>query len=763
MNHSASGILKPNLSATNTRSVNASVSRKSFSLAGDSKVMDKSSAQTPKHIVQVLDETGKDVTPQPLYQPEPGAPLTKQNKIFAPHDTSGGTISDFLSTAFQTTNASFAPPFTRSVFGSSSVSRSSQSTMESMNDEIEDPSLKRDISVGLSDVQIRREETKEHIREHMLDNMVDCYLTETETIWLLDMPGVSVSVDSDEAEVAKERNNAYTDLCKNRLGNDKYIERSMQTFNGAPKAKEIQTDSINMVEKGKLSYVAAVFYSATATVWDMYDSCMGGSEAREPVSSDGERPTIAGISSIHRLGSTRGLDQTMSGVSANSIASTTSSRIEMEAFVVEVEDKPDPELILQSEKFLQDLLVMERTILENIYQPKLAAYRLLPILTDPDSAAGEGEGQGESSLSPALVRLWAFSCELTMGRNVSSMAWNKKIPDLLAVGYGQFDFKDQKSGLVCCWSLKNPTWPERIFHCESGVTALDFSASYVNQLAVGMHDGSIAIYNVQSREKTPVLDTSECAHKHTGPVWQVKWIDHERGPSGEYKGETLISVAADGRISKWFLRKGLDCIDLMKLKRTRNDKKQAVEKERKSEALISRQAPGLCFAFHRNVRSFALNHTFSPSNSLKGISGPIYKVTWSPFCSDVFLSCSADWTMQLWRQDLLTPVLSFTSTQKAVHDVMWSPRWATVFGAVNEGRVEIWDLGASILDPTIVSVPSPGVKLTSLLFASETDCILVGDSEGHVSVYKPENLAVGAGTQVDTLEDIIRSTLASQL
>ena len=63
------------------------------------------------------------------------------------------------------------------------------------------------------------------------------------------------------------------------------------------------------------------------------------------------------------------------------LASTTSSRIEVEAFVVEVEDKPDPELVLQSEKFLQDLLVMERTILENIYQPKLAAYRLLPTLT----------------------------------------------------------------------------------------------------------------------------------------------------------------------------------------------------------------------------------------------------------------------------------------------------------------------------------------------------------------------------------------------
>lgn len=28
--------------------------------------------------------------------------------------------------------------------------------------------------------------------------------------------------------------------------------------------------------------------------------------------------------------------------------------------------------------------------------------------------------------------------------------------DLLAVGYGEFDTSDQKQGLVCCWSLKNP-------------------------------------------------------------------------------------------------------------------------------------------------------------------------------------------------------------------------------------------------------------------------------------------------------------------
>ena len=108
-------------------------------------------------------------------------------------------------------------------------------------------------------------------------------------------------------------------------------------------------------------------------------------------------------------------------------------------------------------------------------------------------------------MGPNLDRLWAYQCLMTKTRNVSCMAWNKvnlvsflvesEIPfiivkideklfhevffcasnkcvkslfsqryqaeigifqDLLAVGYGQFDFIGQKAGMVCCWSLKNP-------------------------------------------------------------------------------------------------------------------------------------------------------------------------------------------------------------------------------------------------------------------------------------------------------------------
>ncbi|XP_036378497.1 WD repeat-containing protein 78 [Megalops cyprinoides] len=762
-NISTSGILKVNQSTNNTKSA-ASVNRKSFSLAGDSKVLDKSASQPAKRVLQVFDDHGKDVTPRPLYNPEPGVVHHKQSKILTAHDTTSATASDFLSTTCQTTNASSAGPFTRSVFGSSTVSKSSQSTMESMTDEAEDPSSKHDISLSVPEVQVRREEVKEHISDEMLDAVVDRYLTETETIWLLDIPGVAVAADSDEAVTVKERNNAYTELCKNRLGNDKYVERMMQTFSGAPKTKEVQSERITMVDAG-----------IVATTWDMYDtfSAIGVGETMKSPDTEGYLEVV----SDHRHTTSGGSDRDTSLISNASIESSTSSHIETETFTGTSEEEADPQLILQSEKFQQDLFVMERILLENILQPKQAAYRQLPVLRDPYSqkyeAVSKSEGKEEGTLTPALERLWSYTCSLTIGLNVTCMAWNKRNPDILAVGYGHFDFRDQKHGLVCCWSLKNPMWPERIFPCESGVTALDFSSSSGGQLAVGMNDGIIATYNVQSAEKAPVVDSSDSTHKHTGPVWQVKWIEMERAMMGEDKGESLISVSADGRICKWFLRKGLDCIDLMKLKRTDKSKK-AEEKEGKGEVQISRQAPGLCFDFHPKdtilylagteegyIHKCSCAYNEQYLETYRGHDGPLYRITWSPFCLDVFLSCSSDWTVQLWRQDLLQPVLGFTSGQRAVFDVMWSPRCATVFGTVNEDRVEIWDLSISILDPTIVSLAGPGVKFTSLLFATETDCVLVGDSEGQVGVYQLKNLNMGEDTKVDVLEDIIRSSLSS--
>ena len=35
--------------------------------------------------------------------------------------------------------------------------------------------------------------------------------------------------------------------------------------------------------------------------------------------------------------------------------------------------------------------------------------------------------------------------------------WNLLLQDIVAIGYGEFYAIEQTPGLVCCWSIKNPT------------------------------------------------------------------------------------------------------------------------------------------------------------------------------------------------------------------------------------------------------------------------------------------------------------------
>uniref|UniRef100_A0A8D2IVE3 Dynein axonemal intermediate chain 4 n=1 Tax=Varanus komodoensis TaxID=61221 RepID=A0A8D2IVE3_VARKO len=125
----------------------------------------------------------------------------------------------------------------------------------------------------------------------------------------------------------------------------------------------------------------------------------------------------------------------------------------------------------------------------------------------------------------------------------------------------------------------------------------------------------------------------------------------------------------------------------------------------------------------------------------RGHKGPVYKIAWNPFSTEVFLSCSADWSIILWRQDSVRPVLAFSSTTNVIYDIMWSPNSAYVFAAVNETRVEIWDLSVSTLDPLIVNPATGNLKFTTVLFAKNTDCLLLGDSDGFVTVYALRDMA----------------------
>ncbi|XP_029473429.1 WD repeat-containing protein 78 isoform X2 [Rhinatrema bivittatum] len=574
-----------------SRSVIGTSSRKSLMLQSESKGVEKSSVISGKHSLLVYDDQGKNVTPRPLYCPESGSTQGKQSKIFTSQESSLISTSEILSLSLHQTSVSFAGPFTRSMFGSSTVSKTSLSTAESVTDEIDIPSFRRDLPLSLSDVKVKKEELREYLTERDLKKVVDIYLTATEMIWFLDMAPLFVSVDSEDAELVKVNNQTYVNLCRNRVGNDQYISRMMQTFNGAPKSKEVQCDKINMEDTAIM-----------ATSWDVYDSFNVVEETPSEIMH--RHDTVRSMTTSSKSNLSKTFDRTMSMSSQGRDGSHSSSIMDIEKIILtrtSDDSLHDSDKILKSEKFQQNLFFMERVLIQNNFQPKLAVYRQLPILKEQEEPEElEIKEEISETLLPSLDRLWSFACELTKGHNVSGIAWNKRNSDLLAIGYGQFDFTEQKEGLACCWSLKNTMWPERVFHCESGVISLDFSAGNPNLLAVGMYNGIVAIYNVQSTSDSPVLDSSDSVGKHTSPVWQLKWTEQDRVSTGDDKGEALVSISADGRISKWYIRKGLDSSDLMKLKRTGNEKyrKLSSEKERKAEAFISRQAPGMCFDFH---------------------------------------------------------------------------------------------------------------------------------------------------------------------
>lgn len=129
---------------------------------------------------------------------------------------------------------------------------------------------------------------------------------------------------------------------------------------------------------------------------------------------------------------------------------------------------------------------------------------------------------------PRMELLWDWVCPLTEGKAVACMAWNKTRPDLIAVGYGNYSFDNgadhsvATKGLVAFWSLKNPTFPLWWFETRSGVTALDFATHQPNILAVGLYDGTVAIYDVKSQQVTPSMESDAHSGRHSDPVWKVR-------------------------------------------------------------------------------------------------------------------------------------------------------------------------------------------------------------------------------------------------
>jgi hypothetical protein len=133
-----------------------------------------------------------------------------------------------------------------------------------------------------------------------------------------------------------------------------------------------------------------------------------------------------------------------------------------------------------------------------------------------------------------------------------------------------------------------------------------------------------------------------------------------------------------------------------------------------------------------------------------GHAGPVYRTLWSPFVDELFLTCSADWSMRIWDHGSESAVKVLKFSTKAILDCAWSPHSATVLASVSDGGLSIWDLSVKELDPIVVLDTSElGTKLSAVEFASNTNAVLYGDSDGRITVAMLKNVYGTAGTKAE--------------
>lgn len=417
------------------------------------------------------------------------------------------------------------------------------------------------------------------------------------------------------------------------------------------------------------------------------------------------------------------------------------------------------EEIMQSNEMRRTTKLVERMINQNINEELLEDFKFW----EDESDKYKEEG--------SLLPLWKFSNEKTHKKHVTGICWNPHFHDLFAVSYGSYDFSKQNGGCICCYSLKNPSYPEFMFTTKSGVTAIDFHPQHGSLLAAGMYDGTVAIYDIRNGSNEPIVKSTVKTGKHTDAVWQLKW--DQDTISGAL---SFFSVSADGRVTAWSLSKNelqhTDIIYLRKNTESNTEETGAGEAStsvsayatqendsisspsKKNGAKEQQQAlhnlhGGTCFDFNPATKhifivgsedgklhqcSKAYNSQYLSSYDAHHLAA--YAVKWSSYHTNLFLSGSADWSIKLWDYKKSEPLLEF-DLGASVGDVAWAPYSASVFAAVtDDGRVHVYDLNKNKHDAMCDQLVVRKAKLTHLAFNPVSPIILVGDDKGLVQCLK---------------------------
>ncbi|EKG07318.1 dynein intermediate chain, putative [Trypanosoma cruzi] len=488
-----------------------------------------------------------------------------------------------------------------------------------------------------------------------------------------------------------------TSILKNQFN---YRDRGNQTMNNCLREQCVMTDP-----------PPSTNFSAMATAWEIYDAYEEDRIQNEKAAAAHKKATA------HRTGK----DEEKITLPEDTGGSKTS------------------EEILSSSEYRGALKIIERMVNQNDCHDIIEDFKYW----EDESDLYKEDGN--------LLPLWQFFTTKVKHRAVTSISLNNRYKDLFAVGFGSYDFQRQGKGSIHCFTLKNtvptlsgvqiPAHPEFSFNLESGVMCLAFHPEETALLACGLHDGSVCVFDLRILSKDgkesvkPICQSDVRSGKHMDPVWEIHWC------TGTMNLQ-FYSISTDGRITSWSLhKKELVFKDVMTLTTG------ACASD--PEAILLSRLGGTCFDFSVAYDGLFIAGTQEGSVMLcsKGYNGqclvryeghtmPVYTCRWNPFHPDIFITCSADWTVKLWLKNSTKPLLTFDAAD-SVGDIAWAPYSSTVFAAVtSNGKVFVFDLNKNKREPLCSQTVVKNAKLTHVAFHKKEPVVLVGDSRGSVLILK---------------------------
>ncbi|KAI1793564.1 WD40 repeat-like protein [Ganoderma leucocontextum] len=342
-------------------------------------------------------------------------------------------------------------------------------------------------------------------------------------------------------------------------------------------------------------------------------------------------------------------------------------------------------------------------------------------------------------------------------RSITDIDWSPKYPELSCASYNKNPAAlNEPDGIVAVWNLHLLERPEFVFHSQSDVLSVTFSPFHSNLIFGGTYSGQILLWDTRSKH-LPVLKTPLSAAGHTHPVYAMQMV-------GTQNAHNLITSSTDGTVCSWLVDMLAQPQETLELVHAGHNKTSEVSitslnfPDNETTTFWVGTEEGNVYQANRYDRAGA-KAGLNQYDVYKGHSGPVMGLHFHPLVgpvdfSDLFLSCSVDWTVKLWRAKSLAkpstavnhvaPLYSFDEADDYVYDVKWHPTHPALFGTVDGGgKFDIWNLNHDTEVPVVSTSVGSGRALNKLRWERKDGRrAALGGSDGRLYIYDIGDMAL---------------------